>query len=66
MEFPRISSPHAHLGAGVGPMMRQVIYALAPGVAVYAWFFGWGVILNMGIAVAAALAAEAAILAARH
>jgi electron transport complex protein RnfD len=66
MEFPQLSSPHAHLGTGVGAMMRQVIYALAPGIAVYAWQFGWGVIVNLVIATAAALAAEAAVLAARH
>ncbi|RUA06873.1 MAG: electron transport complex subunit RsxD [Gammaproteobacteria bacterium] len=43
-------------------MMRQVIYALALGVAVSYYFFGWGVILQIILAVTTAVAVEAAFL----
>ena len=45
--------------------MRRVLYAMAPGVAALAWFFGWGVLVNLAIATGVALAAEMLMLAAR-
>jgi electron transport complex protein RnfD len=42
--------------------MRTVLYALAPAALCYAWFFGWGVIINIGLAAAAATATEAGLL----
>ncbi len=46
----------------VGLVMRRVIYALVPAVIVYVWFFGWGIVVNIVIAAATALAAEAMML----
>ncbi len=39
-----------------------VILALIPGIAAYVWFFGWGVVVNICIAVVTALSCEALIL----
>jgi electron transport complex protein RnfD len=56
-EFPA-TSPHLHAGPGVAGMMLAVAVALVPGVATSVWFYGWGIIINIGIAVAAAVLAE--------
>lgn len=63
--FQTITSPHVLLETSVGQVMRRVLYAMLPGVAALVWFFGWGVLVNLVIATAVALAAEAAMLAAR-
>jgi len=46
----------------VTKMMLNVIYALIPGVIAYVIFFGWGVIINIVIAVITAIATEALML----
>ena len=65
MRFRTVTSPHVLLDASVGQVMRRVLYAMLPGVAALVWFFGWGVLVNLVIATAVALAAETAMLAAR-
>ena len=60
------ASPHRHAPVSVRGIMRQVLVALVPGIALYVWFFGWGVVVHMVLAVAVALAAEAGMLAARR
>lgn len=65
MRFKTITSPHDQSGNRVSDVMFNVVLALLPGTLALAWFFGWGVILNIIIAVAAAWAAEALILAIR-
>jgi electron transport complex protein RnfD len=45
--------------------MLKVLIALLPGIALYIWFFGWAVIVQIAIASVAALVAEAAMLALR-
>ncbi len=42
--------------------MVTVLLALIPGLAAYTWFFGWGLVINMAIAVSTALICEAAML----
>ncbi len=59
---PITSSPHGHQGGDTAVLMRRVIYALLPAIAGYVWYFGWGIVINILIAVVAALLAEAAIL----
>jgi H+/Na+-translocating ferredoxin:NAD+ oxidoreductase subunit D len=59
------TSPHKHVTDSVTRVMLRVIYALIPGLAAYVWFFGWGVVINMVIAISVALACEAAVLTAR-
>jgi electron transport complex protein RnfD len=58
MYFGTASPPHSHAVASVGEIMRQVLYALVPGIVAYVFFFGWGVVINIVIAVAAALGSE--------
>lgn len=35
----------------VSDIMRQVLYALLPGTAVLLWYFGWGIVTNLVLAV---------------
>jgi len=42
--------------------MLQVLLALVPGIGIYVWFFGWGLMINIVIAACAALLAESAML----
>lgn len=65
MRFRTVTSPHVLCETGVGPVMRQVLYAMVPGVAALAWFFGWGVLVNLAMATVVALAAETLMLAVR-
>jgi electron transport complex protein RnfD len=46
--------------------MLQVIFALLPGIAAYAWYFGPGILLQILLAIAFALSWEALSLAARR
>ena len=62
MSLISVSSPHATTGGNTGALMRQVLLALVPGAAVLTWLFGWGVLINLGFAIVAALATEALIL----
>ncbi len=65
MRFRTVTSPHVLCETGVGPVMRRVLYAMVPGVAALAWFFGWGVLVNLAMATVVALAAETLMLAVR-
>ena len=59
------AAPFVASNSSVGQVMRRVIYALLPGAALYAWFFGWGVLLNILWALGSALAFEALMLSIR-
>jgi len=65
MEFKTWSSPHLPVETGVNVIMRRVLLALVPGAACMTWLFGWGVPINLLIAGATALGAEALMLALR-
>ena len=45
--------------------MRLVMYAAIPGLIAQAWFFGWGVLIQLVLAIAVCIASEALILAIR-
>lgn len=60
------NSPYVRQPASVQLVMLKVLLALCPGVAAYAWFFGGAVLVNLAIASAAGLAAEAMMLGARR
>lgn len=62
MMFRTPSSPHFHGPSTVTGVMLQVVYALIPGILVYAWLFGWGVLINIVLAALTALATEALML----
>lgn len=56
------TSPHQHLPISVRLIMLKVLAALVPGIAVYVWFFGAAILVQIALASAAALAGEAAML----
>lgn len=60
--FDTAPAPHI-LGADPVPrVMRDVVIGMLPAIAVYAWFFGTGILFNIAIAAGVALACEAAML----
>ncbi len=65
MRFETASSPHLTGADSVGRVMRRVLYAMLPGIAVLAGFFGVGVLVNIVLASATALVVEALMLALR-
>ncbi|MFN3841754.1 MAG: RnfABCDGE type electron transport complex subunit D [Rehaibacterium terrae] len=61
-QFPTATAPHLPAGRSVRQVMALVLLALLPGAAAHVWFFGPGLIVQMTLAVAFALAFEAAML----
>ncbi len=59
MEFRPVTSPYLQADYSVSDDMLQVLLALVPGVVALTWFFGWGTLINISIAVTTALLAEA-------
>ncbi len=47
MSLIRISSPHAHGATSTSSVMRQVLLATLPGIAVLTYFFGFGTLVNV-------------------
>ena len=66
MRFPTVASPHIAPNNNVSRLMRQVLLALIPGTLAAIYFFGWGVLLNILLTVAAGLLTEAVMLLLRH
>lgn len=56
------TSPHVKAPDTVTKVMVRLLAALIPGLIAYVWFFGWGIVINITIAVCTALAAETAML----
>jgi len=65
MRFPTLASPHIAPNNNVSRLMKQVLLALIPGTLAAIYFFGWGVLLNILLTVAAGLLTEALMLAVR-
>ncbi len=65
MKSTIVSSPHVPRVNRVDRGMLQVLLALVPGIVAMIWFFGWGVLINIVLAVSFAVAAEAAVMLAR-
>ena len=59
MRYPSITSPHGHGPNSVAKTMLWVILALIPGSLAMIWYFGWGVLVNILLASATAVACEA-------
>lgn len=59
MKFEPAITPYLRPAAGVGQMMRKVLYALVPAVLAYLWFFGIGVVTNFVLCVAFCVGFEA-------
>jgi len=62
MSLSTPTSPHTHNPESVTRVMLRVIYAMIPGIIAYVWFFGWGVVINICLAVTVALISETMIL----
>lgn len=62
MEFRTYSSPHLSGPNHVSRLMRGVMLAALPGLILAWWFFGWGVVVNLVLAVSTCIGAEAAML----
>ncbi len=56
------SSPFLRSGNSVSRIMLLVLLALIPGIIAHLYFFGWGLLVNLGIAIPTALASEALML----
>ena len=59
MRFPTAAPPHVVVPQTVSKVMRIVIYALLPTIAVHVVFFGPGLLIQSILAIATALATEA-------
>ncbi|WP_417605916.1 electron transport complex subunit RsxD [Oceanimonas baumannii] len=66
MAFTISSSPHDHAPLSTPVLMRRVCYCLLPGIAMQWWFFGWGSLVQIALAVLTAYAAEGLVLKLRH
>jgi electron transport complex protein RnfD len=62
MFFNNATSPHLTPPANVSGIMLRVIIALIPGIITCIHFFGWGVLVNIMVAIITALISEAAML----
>ncbi|OKY26400.1 electron transport complex subunit RsxD [Thalassotalea sp. PP2-459] len=60
------SSPHDHQQSKTSALMRLVIYATIPGIFAQWYFFGWGNIIHISIAITTALVSEFFILSLRE
>jgi len=58
MEFELSGAPHLPPQKTVAGVMRQVLYALLPGIAAHWWFFGPGILVQIVLACSAALLFE--------
>jgi len=56
------SSPHHHNQRDTGAVMRLVVYAAIPGIAVQTYMFGYGVLVQLVLAVVTAVVTEVVIL----
>lgn len=66
MQFELAGAPHLPASNTVGQVMRQVLYALVPAIAAHWWFFGWGILFQIVLAVGFAVLFEAVMLRLRH
>ncbi|WP_376690119.1 RnfABCDGE type electron transport complex subunit D [Wenzhouxiangella sp. EGI_FJ10409] len=62
MKFPVSGAPFQPPATSVGGVMRQVLYALVPAVAAHIWFFGYGILFQIALAVGFAVGFEAIML----
>ncbi len=60
-----VSSPHSARVNRVDRVMLQVVLALIPGILAMTWYFGWGLLINIALAVTFAVGAEALVMALR-
>ncbi|NOY65801.1 MAG: electron transport complex subunit RsxD [Gammaproteobacteria bacterium] len=62
MQFNKTTSINMHNSNNVSAVMLRVLLALLPGTLIYAYFFGWNILLNITIACITAVISEALML----
>ena len=62
MRLGLASSPHIRQKRSTSEIMRLVQLLAVPGIAVQTWFFGYGTLINLIIAIVVAVVTEAIIL----
>lgn len=62
MVFKIASSPYTHNHRQTSRIMLLVILATLPAIAVQTWFFGWGTLIQLVLAIVTAMGTEAAVL----
>ncbi len=62
MKFELAGAPHMPPTVTVADTMRQVLYALVPAIIAHVWFFGYGILFQIALAVAFAVGFEAIML----
>lgn len=62
MSFFIASSPHSHNRRRTSDLMKWVAICALPGLAVQAYFFGWGTFIQLILAIVIALALEAGVM----
>lgn len=62
MQFETDSNPSHIDNSRLRSLMRDVLVALIPGTVMMLWFFGWGVVTNLILAISFALVLEAVML----
>jgi len=66
MTFFIASSPHNHVRNKTSQLMRLVMYATIPGIFAQWYFFGWGNLIQISIAITIALTTEFIVLSLRE
>lgn len=66
MIAPKAGAPFQHSGRNIAQLMQTLLYALLPGIFASLWFFGFGILINIVIAILFAVFAEAAMLRLRN
>ncbi|MFT4939203.1 MAG: electron transport complex protein RnfD [Paraglaciecola sp.] len=62
MNYKLSSSPHQHIRRDTGQIMRLVLYCVIPGLLIQTWFFGFGTIIQVALAIITAITTESIIL----
>ena len=62
MKFITETSPHTFKPNSVQRIMLDVLLALVPGIIAMVWYFGWGTLVNIIIAVITAVTSEALVM----
>ena len=62
MVFKIASSPYTHNQRQTSRIMMLVVIAALPGILVQSWFFGWGTIIQLMLAIITAWLAESLVL----
>ena len=66
MSALKAGAPFQHSGRNITQLMQTLMYALLPGIFASLWYFGFGILINIAIAITFAVLTEAAMLRLRN